>query len=419
MLAPRPIFLATTLALAFATFSKAELVLQAPPAPIAAGEEFTLELIETNPGTAPCTAAAPGELRLNARDSAGRTSAIVFRITEPATAQATLLPGAFRSLSLHGRLPASFTGLVVLDASPAGLGRVAVEIAQPASQPGIAALPSPARQSASTEPEAATAAQSATAPSAADNAAAPQPSRRDFGISPHEPIYFAIGSNGGLNARFQLSFKFRPIGPSDDRIAGRGFWEDVYVSYTQTSLWDLHSLSKPFTDSSYRPAIFFHRYDTGVEFLGAQLGFAGGFEHESNGKSGADSRSINLLFARPTLRWGQPDSWQLVASPKLYWYLDKSENDDIQRFRGYGDFLLALEHPHSWKLAATLRAGTSGRGSVLLDATYPFSKINDIFPFGLVHGYLDLQFFNGWGESLLRYDERAETQFRIGFMALR
>ena len=419
MLAPRHTFLATTLVLAFATLSQAELVLQAPASPFAAGEEFTLELIETNPGAAPRTAAAPGELVLDARDSAGRTAATVFSATEPATAQATILPGGFRSVTLRGRLPASFTGLVVLDASPAGLGCVAVEIAQPASQPNVAALPPPARPSASTEPEAAAAAQPATAPSAAYNTAVPLPPRRDFGLSPHEPIYFAIGSNGGLNARFQLSFKFRPIGPSDDRIAGRGFWEDVFVSYTQTSLWDLHSLSKPFTDSSYRPAIFFHRYDTGVEFLGAQLGFAGGFEHESNGKSGADSRSINLLFARPSLRWGEPDSWQFVASPKLYWYLDKSENDDIQRFRGYGDLLLVLEHPHSWKLAATLRAGTSGRGSVLVDATYPFSKINDLLPLGLVHGYLDLQFFNGWGESLLHYDERAETQFRIGFMALR
>ena len=33
---------------------------------------------------------------------------------------------------------------------------------------------------------------------------------------------YRIGTlNSGLNARFQLSFKFRPIGPSDDRIAGR------------------------------------------------------------------------------------------------------------------------------------------------------------------------------------------------------
>ncbi len=191
------------------------------------------------------------------------------------------------------------------------------------------------------------------------------------------------------------------------------------MSFTQTSLWDLHSTSKPFTDSSYRPALFFHRYDTGAAFLGGRLGLAAGFEHESNGKAAADSRSINILFARPTVRWGASDGWQFVVSPKLYWYLDKEENDDIQRFRGYGDFLFALEHPRSWKLAATLRAGTSGRGSVLVDATYPFAKVNDFVPLGLVHGYLHLQFFEGWGESLLHYDERAETQFRIGFMAIR
>ena len=191
------------------------------------------------------------------------------------------------------------------------------------------------------------------------------------------------------------------------------------MSYTQTSLWDLHSLSKPFTDSSYRPAAFYHRHDTGIGLLGARLGLAGGLEHESNGKGGADSRSINIVFARPTLRWGPADRWQFVAAPKLYWYLEKSANDAIQRFRGYGDFLFSLEHPESLKLAATFRAGTSGHGSILIDASYPFAKINDFFPLGWVHGYLHLQYFNGWGESLLRYDERAETQFRVGFMAIR
>ena len=93
----------------------------------------------------------------------------------------------------------------------------------------------------------------------------PRRFRREFGISPHEPVYFSVGASGGINARFQLSFKFRPVGPSDDRVAGSGFWQDFYLAYTQTSLWDLHSLSKPFTDSSYRPAVFYHRYDTPAE----------------------------------------------------------------------------------------------------------------------------------------------------------
>ena len=402
--------LAISFTLAIAAFSRAALVLQAPAAPVAAGETLTLELIETNPSAAACAATAPDSLALAVRDSAGRTGTVTFGAGSTAAHPYALQPGGFRTVTLHGTIPAGFSGLVVLDGTAAGLGRVAVEIVPPALAGGVAE--SQPQASACGDAGAGATGGSGTRPATAL-------SRSDLGLSPHEPIYFSVGSKGGLNARFQLSFKFRPIGPSDDRIAGDRFWEDVYVAFTQTSLWDLHSLSKPFTDSSYRPSAFYHRYDTGVELLGARLGYAAGFEHESNGKGGADSRSINILFARPTLRWGESDGWQFVASPKLYWYLDKEENDDIQRFRGYGDFLFALEHPRSLKLAAMLRAGTSGHGSILVDATYPFAKINDFFPLGLVHGYLHFQYFNGWGESLLRYDERAETQFRVGFMAVR
>ncbi|HQF38999.1 MAG TPA: phospholipase A [Opitutaceae bacterium] len=380
--------------------ARADLILQAPQDPIVAGREFVLTLVVANPAAEPLAVPAlPAAFPVVARHGTRAVSA-VFHVEEPRRSEAgPLAPGAFRRVSLRGSLPADIVGLVVLDATAHAAGRVAVEIA-PATPAVVAGAAAPE-------------------PAAAQAPAAPAVFRREFGLSPHEPVYFSIGANGGINARFQLSFKFRPIGPSDDRIAGRGFWEDVYMSFTQTSLWDLHSTSKPFTDSSYRPALFFHRYDTGAAFLGGRLGLAAGFEHESNGKAAADSRSINILFARPTVRWGASDGWQFVVSPKLYWYLDKEENDDIQRFRGYGDFLFALEHPRSWKLAATLRAGTSGRGSVLVDATYPFAKVNDFVPLGLVHGYLHLQFFEGWGESLLHYDERAETQFRIGFMAIR
>ena len=384
-----------------AAAARANLILQAPQAPIPAGREIELTLVVTNPAAEPAAISAPTTLPVVVR-AGGQAVSAVFHADELRPHDKTpLAPGAFRTVALRGRVPANLTGLVILDATANAAGRVAVEIAADTPEPvARAAEPQNATTAATPPPE-------------------PPPLRREFGISPHEPIYFSVGANGGINARFQLSFKFRPIGPSDDRVAGRGFWEDVYLSFTQTSLWDLHSASKPFTDSSYRPALFFYRYDTDTAFLGGRLGFASGFEHESNGKAASDSRSINILFARPTLRWGETDGWQFLVSPKLYYYLDKSENADIDHFRGYGDFLFALEHPRSWKLAATARLGTSGRGSLLLDATYPFAKINDFLPLGFVHGYLHLQFFDGWGESLLHYDERAETQFRVGFMAIR
>jgi PAS domain S-box-containing protein len=341
------------------------------------------------------------------RDSAGRTGTVTFGAGSAAAQPAVLQPGGFRSVTLRGAIPAGFSGLVVLDATAAGLARVAVEVAPPALRTVSPRLGHRRRLRLCRSRYCWR--RRALPPVRAGHRAVAQRSRA---VAARADLLFRR-LEGRAERTVPAQLQVPPHRPSDDRIAGDRFWEDVYVAFTQTSLWDLHSLSKPFTDSSYRPAAFYHRYDTGVELLGARLGYAAGFEHESNGKGGADSRSINILFARPTLRWGERDGWQFFASPKLYWYLDKEENDDIQRFRGYGDFLFVLEHPRSLKLAATLRAGTFGHGSILVDATYPFAKINDFFPLGWSTATCTSSFSTA-GQSLLHYDERAETQFRVG-----
>lgn len=55
--------------------------------------------------------------------------------------------------------------------------------------------------------------------------------------------------------------------------------------------------SKPFHDTSYRPSLFWQKCldDSGnmPRYLRA------GYEHESNGKEGINSRSINLAYIQP------------------------------------------------------------------------------------------------------------------------
>jgi outer membrane phospholipase A len=68
-----------------------------------------------------------------------------------------------------------------------------------------------------------------------------------------------------------------------------------------------------------------------------------------------------------------------------------------------------------WLFAAILRKGNGDRGSVQLDASYP---IRQPF-FANAGGYLHFQYFNGYGETLLNYNERNPSQFRIGFSIVR
>jgi outer membrane phospholipase A len=68
------------------------------------------------------------------------------------------------------------------------------------------------------------------------------------------------------------------------------------------------------------------------------------------------------------------------------------------------------------QLATTLRKGTRSEAySFQLDASYPLKKPT----FGNLGGYLHLQYFNGYGESLIDYNERVQPQFRIGLMITR
>ncbi len=247
---------------------------------------------------------------------------------------------------------------------------------------------------------------------------APQTQAPDLGISANEPVYFSLGFNDTLNARFQISLKFRPFGPTNDSIGGKYPWNDLYLAYTQTSVWDLESESKPFYDTSYRPGVFWQRRDLGVVF-GGRTSLRGGVEHESNGKAGGESRSINVLFVRPSWWWTLGDRWSVAFSPKAYTYIEKSENTDIAEFRGYVDWQFAVEHERGLRLATTVRVGTSRHSSVLVDASYPFADIPPLRAIGLQHGYLHLQYFEGYGETILSYNDRMPWQVRVGLMLVR
>jgi outer membrane phospholipase A len=234
---------------------------------------------------------------------------------------------------------------------------------------------------------------------------------------PFEPFYFIAGTESP-NAKFQISLRYQVF---TDRGWLAEHWSGITnfsIAYTQTTLWDWNGPSAPFFDTSYKPEVNYTwlRVDQGRWADWFRLDLQGGAQHESNGKDGADSRSLNLAYIRPTVTFGREGKFQFSLSPKAYVYLgDLSENPDIEDYRGYVELRAILGWTDNVQLSATARAGDDfDHGSVQLDLTYPMWKL----PILRSSLYLQAQYFTGYGESFLRYNERSDS-FRAGFALFR
>lgn len=235
------------------------------------------------------------------------------------------------------------------------------------------------------------------------------------GLSANEPTYFVVGSDSrnGADARFQLSFKYRLFDPESSLSKFSPLFSNLYFTYTQTSLWDLGDDSSPFRDTSYRPGIYYGWAGSGKAWLPND--WRAGLEHESNGQSGADSRSINIAYLKPIWHMDLDHGKRLSFLPKIYHYIDKSDNDDIQRYRGYADWILRYGREDSLIVNGMYRQGTAGYASGQLDLSYPLSTRI----FARTGTFMHLQLFSGYGETLLDYDRDRDTQVRVGFSITR
>lgn len=246
----------------------------------------------------------------------------------------------------------------------------------------------------------------------------PLPARYAKKFSLNEPMYFSMGWRGDTNARFQISFRYRFVGTDTDTGLADALIGHTYFGFTQVSFWDVGARSSPFRDTNYRPSLFYFKSDIRRNWMGARrVGLQAGFEHESNGRDGDSSRSVNILFVRPVMTFGDPEGYVLTVAPKIWLYVgDLSDNPDIEDYRGYFQLLVRYEKAGSWGFTTYLRKGTrKNYGSLEFNASYPLDRLFR----KRFDSYLHLQYFNGWGESLLDYNVKSDAQFRLGLMVVR
>ncbi|VVE29565.1 phospholipase A [Pandoraea terrigena] len=406
--------------LTLSTTARADLSLLQPPRTLSGSAPLQLTLLAMQDGQGRKTFLLPAEIVVRISNDDFKPTLLSLKRAALAPSQVTLSNGQFRRVTYAAPLPKALRGSVRIEPVDwdASTTTIVLNRAAP-TEPMIAATPAPHDGGAlpgtavGASAAAAAAASSALA-SAAPDAIAPTSDTEFARISSNEPMYLAFGKNGDANARFQLSFKFHILKP--DNPASKAFLDNLYFGYTQLSVWDLEAESAPFRDANYRPSLFYFVPDTGARASWfSSLGVAAGLEHESNGKAGADSRSINTLFVKPIFKFGNPAEYHWTVAPKLYAYLEKKDNRDIQDYRGYLDLLVVWGKPNGWQIGATLRKGMKRNyGSVDLQVTYPLGKL-----IPGTGGYLWLGYFTGYGEDMLDYNRHSSSQVRIGYSVFR
>lgn len=377
------------------------ITLLGPNTPVAAGAETSIWLAALNPTPAPITWQFPntikGVLRCGGRE-------LRLELPGAATAPANIGPQGFAQAAYVLKLPA-------------GLGGEAILVTE--TFPGNAVMfniqPTPATVT--------TTARSTPAPR--DPSEKPAWRTQAFDpidffkrhLFPHEPFYFVAGPDSP-NAKFQFSFKYQLVDGQSGLASQLSFVTNFFFGFTQTSLWDWNRESAPFEDSSYKPELMFqfNRLVQAGQDDWFRLDLQTGVMHESNGRDGASSRSLNLAYLRPRLVFGHDDDWQFTLASRVWFYVgDLVDNPDLARYRGHADLRATIESPWGVELAAFSRFGDDfDRGNVQLDLTIPLRQIK----WTGFTWYFQAQYFIGYGESLLHYNERTEV-WRLGFAIYR
>ena len=354
----------------------------------------------------------PDVLRVSLTPDLGAPATTELRPEKPLAGPFKLGLGEFLRIDYVGEIPPGLRGRVRVDALDLDAPAMLVRLSTPraGSEPDVAKAAGKDHQLLTGEVNSSALASF----DAAGRRPAAEPNLQlDGRLSAFEPMFFAAGYGSDANAQVQLSFKLRLYEPVDK--SSREFFHNMYFGYTQPAYWDLTSDSKPFVDTNYMPSFFYYIPDTDWLVDGNPVGIGAGYEHESNGRDGEDSRSLDVLFARPYFTFGDARDFHWTFSPKLYAYIENDENADIADYRGYADFHTSYGKPNDWQLASILRKGTSGdKGSVELQGTYPLHRW-----FPGVAGYFMVQAFSGYGEYLLNYNKREDLAVRLGYTIVR
>ncbi|MCF6210378.1 MAG: phospholipase A [Gammaproteobacteria bacterium] len=221
-----------------------------------------------------------------------------------------------------------------------------------------------------------------------------------YNSRPNETPYADMeGRLQNLEVKFQLSLKFQVA----SGVLGRNSL--LFFAYTNQSYWQAYNseFSSPFRETNHEPEVFLLLPQQWSLFGLRNRVIVLGLNHQSNGQPGSQSRSWNRLYAnfvferRNMVLSLRP--WYRIPEESKSSATDPSgdDNPDILDYMGHGELRAIYKHgrnTYSLMLRNNLRR--TNRGAVELGWSFPMGE--------RLKGYV--QYFNGYGESLIDYDAR-------------
>lgn len=202
--------------------------------------------------------------------------------------------------------------------------------------------------------------------------------------------------------KFQLSVKGHFLGENR---------HTMWFGYTQLSFWQIYDSahSTPFRESNYEPELIYSYRPEHHVRGGMSTGFLNvGIVHQSNGQTLPRSRAWNRIYFQAGLERDFGDNGKLALLPRWWKRIGggtlDDDNPDIARYLGHGDLEVRYYYEQA-VLSALVK-----RHSLQLDVAIPPPKL---FGIELLNSNLHLQYFDGYGESLIDYNQRHRT-FGIG-----
>lgn len=173
----------------------------------------------------------------------------------------------------------------------------------------------------------------------------------------------------------------------------------LWFAYTQRSFWQFYDSknSRPFRENNYEPEFIWSvpASDSGILNLG--------YVHQSNGEANPRSRSWDRIYIQPGFEYSAGGT-RIALSARWWQRLQEDplgdDNPDIVNYLGYREFTLRYIEEGVLEVEALSRIA-----SIQVDVAAPWTAL-----FGL-EGKLEdvpnihLQYFNGYGESLLDYNQ--------------